>query len=326
MDLAIRRLKEEADFQADLVTGHLRHEETVPVDEASLMQMDGGRLSASARLAMTRRPREWIRALAERLDERVRVLLRSWLTTRLNRVAGTTVTVGMMIRDVLHECVDHPVEAAAEREAQRLAQEIQRDVEGYLDRAHRHDLLTSQQWLLHQSLLLAVRVDELDRDRAPMTDEQLERREHEEVHLMFRANQAVRNVLPREGQERARRIRLVTEALQSQIGSESRHLRRLAIALHGLQMVGNADEEVAPMDSDDEWLPGLVDELLLLAGQEDAGVSEESWTEELVALRRWLAEDGARGSEGPDDRGDQDADENHTDDVVMVNDPRGRPE
>ena len=38
-----------------------------------------------------------------------------------------------------------------------------------------------------------------------------------------------------------------------------------------------------------------MDELLLLAGQEDSGISDEQeWSRELIALRRWLAEDWLR--------------------------------
>ena len=95
--------------------------------------------------------------------------------------------------------------------------------------------------------------------------------------------------------ERMRRIRLLSEALQNQVRSECRHLRRLGISLHGMQMLGASDSEVRSREDDEEWLPLILDELLLLGGQEDSGVSDErSWTRELLALRRWLAEDWLR--------------------------------
>ena len=72
---------------------------------------------------------------------------------------------------------------------------------------------------------MAVRVDEMDLERLPVEDQEQQRREHEEVHLMFRANQLVRQHLPREGSERARRIQVIMESLRNQIGSEDRHVQ-----------------------------------------------------------------------------------------------------
>ena len=370
VELAIRRLKEEADFQADLVTSHLRPEAVVPEDETSLLQVEegrpgpnawlallqrstvwplrvcgerpdrvlpetaarlsylygdqvdgvldrdpsrvaaienlpwvvddrelctvredkvdtdvetsclmqvtGSRMSHSVRAAQPHRPREWLRALGPRLEglapataSRVRALLRQWLTMRINRIAGSTVVVGIMIRDVLHECTLLPPVESVEVEAQRIAEEIQQDIEAYLGRVHRSEQFATQPWLLHQALVMAVRVDEMDLDRLPMVDQDQQQREHEEVHLMFRANQLVRQHLPREGSERARRIQVIMESVRSQIGAEARHLRRLAVGLPGLQMLGGADGTFESRDQDSEWLPGIVDELLLLAGQED---------------------------------------------------------
>ena len=196
---------------------------------------------------------------------------------KVNSIAGSTVVVGMMIRDVLRECTLLPFMETVEAEAQRLAAEIQQDIEDYLSRAHRSEQFAAQPWLLHQALLMAVRVDEMDLERLPVEDQEQQRREHEEVHLMFRANQLVRQHLPQ----------VIMEALRNQIGSEARHLRRLAIGLHGLQMLGGADGAFESRELDSEWLPGTVDELLFLAGQEDSGISDEQeWSRELIALRR----------------------------------------
>ena len=115
--------------------------------------------------------------LPPEVGRRVRALMRLWLTRRINIVASTTVVMGMMIRDVLHECTLTPPSETVEAESQRLAAEIQRDIEVFLNRVHRADHYAVQPWLLHQSLLMATRVDEMDFDRIPMEDHELRQRE-----------------------------------------------------------------------------------------------------------------------------------------------------
>ena len=231
--------------------------------------------------------------------QRVRSLMRSWLTARLKRIACTTVVMGLMIRDVLHECTTIDLEQPAERHAQRRAAAIQQSLEQFLERVHRHDHYSSQSMLLHQALLQAVQIDEMDYDQVPMEDAEPQRRELEEV--VFRTNNAVRSFLQVDTAERGRRVRLITEALQSQLGLESRHLRRLGIGVHGLQMMGDSPGDLERRDDDEKWLPVLVDELMMLAAQEDQGISDERpWSQEPIALRRWLAEDWLR----PDDATD----------------------
>ena len=107
---------------------------------------------------------------------------------------------------------------------------------------------------------------------------------------MQREQEEVRQHLVREGPERARRSQVITESLRSQIGSEARHLRRLAIGLHGMQMLGGAQWSTRSRDEDEEWLRGVMDELLLLAGQ----ANKNGLKKEVMALRRWLAEDWLR--------------------------------
>ena len=71
--------------------------------------------------------------LAPATASRVRALLWQWLTRRINRGAGTTVVMGMMVSDV--------------------AEQIQHDIENFLDRVHRAAVVAP--------------LDEMDLDRLP---------------------------------------------------------------------------------------------------------------------------------------------------------------
>ena len=214
---------------------------TFPTEESEtveLMQTTGGRLSVAERMARPHRPREWLDEMGAGLDDvpaevadRVRSLLRSWLTGRINRIANVYVIMGMMLRDVLNSCTLHDVPHHSEAEAQRRATDIQQKLEEWLDRNHRMEHFPRQPALLHQALLLAVQMDELDFDQIREPDQDTQWRETEEMHLMFRINNLVQARLPPEGRERSRRIGLLEQALRNQVGSESRHLRRLGIAL-----------------------------------------------------------------------------------------------
>ena len=206
------------------------------------------------------------------------------------------VAMGMMLRDVLHSCTLQGDPHPQEREAQRLAQKIQESIEAWLDRNHRMDLFPRQHALLHQAITMAVEMDSMDFDQIPTSEISRQARDHEETHLMVRVNNMVRTYLTgRSEGERMRRLRLIEEAVRNQLGSESRHLRRLGVALHGLQMVGGTAEEAEQRETDHEWLPQVVDEFMLMANQEDPHISDEGvWTQEVNALRRWLAEDRLR--------------------------------
>ena len=161
---------------------------------------------------------------------------------------------------------------------------------------------------------------------------------------MFQANNLVRSRLVGDQQQRARRAQLVRQAVQSQIGMESRHLRRLGIMMQGLQMAGydaaTVDGEVGGV----EWLNEVVDELILMAGAEvPPGVSQEGgWDLELRTLRRWLAEDRlvpereiddmqdpeARPSESDEARNEETADqdvETQEDDSCLMQRGKGLP-
>ena len=84
-------------------------------------------------------------------------------------------------------------------------------------------------------------------------------------------------------------------------------------------MVGLAGVETQARDDDDEWLVPMLDEIILMARQEDVGISEErEWTTELLGLRRWLADDRLRPELRPrDDSRETEREEN---DTQMVDD------
>ena len=286
-------------------------DEGTPLEEnepevLGLMQMTGGRLTLAERLSRPHRPREWIHALGRDLDgtspevsDRVRALLRQWLVSRVNRIGGVFAVMGMMIRDVADACSLTDGSQIPDVEAQRLASEIQQRMEAWLERNHRSELFARQPALLQQAIFLAVQIDELDFDQIPVLDDELRRMEHEEVQVMYNINNLVRRVLPREEEERSRRM----EAVRNQLGSESRHLRRLGVALLGLQMLGSSSATVDARVTDDQWLPATVDEILLFSGREEQGLSEErEWSEEVLSLRRWLAEDHLRAGSGPSEQ------------------------
>ena len=269
-----------------------------PVDseDASLMQTSGRRLTLAERMTRPRRPAEWVeaRAVIDRLPrlvaERVRALLRSFLTNLVNGMGFIYVELAMMLRDVLHDSALEPPPGRHEATAQATASHIQAAIRAYIDRNRQADHRTSQPMLLHAALRLAMGVDEMDPSllEAGAGGEG----DIEEVHLMFRVNNAVREVLPREGSERCRRLSLIMRAVSNQIGSDARHLRRLCMGLHGLQMFGNDRCSALEVEGNDTWLAPLLDELHLMASSETLGISVEGeWTQELMTLRRWLAED-----------------------------------
>ena len=284
------------DFLARLREGHAREDESD--DVTGLMQTGGRRLSAADRAVRPRRPNEWMeaRTIIDRLPrtvaERVRTILRNFLTGRVNRVGFIYVEMGMMLRDVLYDTSVDTLSRSQEDTAQNAAMQIQRVVESYVDRNFRMELRVMQHFLLQESLRMALAVDEMNTTRLPEHGLQDGQDELEAVHLMFRVNNAVRANLPDTREERSRRVGLTMRALANQIGSEARHLRRLCISLQGLQMLGEDHCRARERCNDDEWLAPLLDELHMLAGAETTGIAvEQEWTREILALRRWLAED-----------------------------------
>ena len=88
------------------------------------MQSGGRRLNAVDRSTRPRRPTEWLeaRALFERLPrvvaDRVRALLRVFITNAANRVGYVFAELGMMLRDVLYHNAIGPLHGAQETLAQ----------------------------------------------------------------------------------------------------------------------------------------------------------------------------------------------------------------
>ena len=106
---------------------------------------------------------------------------------------------------------------------------------------------------------------------------------------MFRVGNLVRSRLNVEPQARAGRIRRLIQEVRSLMGSEARHLRRLGICLHGLQMVGSRG---VPAGGDAEpWLMELLDEIHLLAGTaQEPCEMEHGWEQEVKQRRVHLIE------------------------------------
>ena len=191
-----------------------------------------------------------------------------------------------MLRDV--EWIVHYTDyhKTKKRSCSRCRREtVLRELRDLLQRRHEQRLGARQPVLVHEALMLALRMDETDLDLMPVTSAEHSRTDHEETHLMFMANQGPPRV-------RAQRLRRLLRAVQAQVGSESRHLRRMGVILHGLQMVGEVGNAHAEVTTEEPWLTEAVDELVMLAGSEMAGISDESrWDSEVLALRRCLAQD-----------------------------------
>ena len=266
-------------------------------DGSSLMQTGGGRLRMSERLVRPRRPQEWllflqqVRSQPTEMLERVKTVIRNWLSNKINQVGHVFLALSLMLRDTLFADMTQALEPAAEDAAQRHLTNIQEQLLEYLERNHRWSHQVHQQFIIQECLRQAVRLDELDVTLFQMEEDERNRVAMEEVGLMFRTNSLVRDSLPAEPSQRSACIRLIIGAVRDVMGTEARHLRRLGVCLHGLQMIGEQGSIEALQGDVDSWLPGLVDDIHLLAGADNTTGPTTSWSEEVVALRRWLAED-----------------------------------
>ena len=276
-EMAVSRILSNATFEADAETvGACSGDET----EVSLMQVEGRRLTMGERQVRPRRPREWlafVQVLSERaprIVERVHQAMRSWLVRRVTRVGYVFYSLGLMLRDTLH-AVEPALSGDDEREADELIRGIQQQLEDYPDRNHRWDLAANVPLLVQDCLRQAVRLDELDTELYPVDEGSHQARGQEEVRLMYVVNNLVRSRLPRDPGTRAGCVRLLIQTVRAMLGSEARHLRRMGICLHGLQMIGIRGPVSLEGDSA-TWLTGVADEIHLLAG------------EEVLALRQWL--------------------------------------
>ena len=108
-----------------------------------------------------------------------------------------------------------------------------------------------QPHLIQEALRQAVRLDELDLSLYPIEDSERTATELEEVHLMFRANNMIREHLASDSTARGWQVRLLLRAVRNQMGSAARHLLRLGICLHGIQMIGCGDQEVPEEATED---------------------------------------------------------------------------
>ena len=204
-----------------------------------------------------------LRTLEPATSTRARSILRRWLTERTDRHGQTFVQLGLMLRDVATDCVLAPLAPDQEQLAVQEAERVLQDVCDLLQRRHDAALGARQPALVHEALLLAIRMDEMDVDLMPLpTPDQV--RVENEVQLMIYANQIARHAIQGPPGVRSRRLRRLLRALEAHIGSESRHLRRMGVILHGLQMVGATGNEGAEVVVEEPWIANAVDELVLL--------------------------------------------------------------
>ena len=244
-----------------------------------------------------RRPQEWMQltnqlaGLPPIVAERVKSVLRNWLTNKINQVGQVFFALGLMLRDTLCANQAQALDQPEEQQAQRLISHAQEQLLDYLERNHRWGHHVHLQLVVQECLRQAVRLDELDVAQFQQEDDERNRAELEDVGLMFRTNQLVRSSLPTDPLARSCHIRLLIEAVRELMGTEARHLRRLGVCLHGLQMLGQQGPITDQVGQVDEWLPELVDSIHLLAGADDTTEGSCTWDESIVSLRRWLAED-----------------------------------
>ena len=194
------------------------------------------------------------------------------------RLFYTLVELGMMLRDVVPDCMARSLAPELEARAWLMAERVQKTLQESLDRRHSTVMWAGQPVLVHEAVLLAIQMNETDLDLTPITDQAQEMLDSAEVNLMYNANNIVRRLAVGGPGQRARKVRLLLKAVQSQLGLEARHLRRMGVILQGLQMIGMPPVPEEETDGEEEWLMSTVDELVLLAASEHEGIShEEQW-------------------------------------------------
>ena len=265
-------------------------------DVANLMQMQGS--SSGARATRPRRPREWQQALRrlQGLTEPVRTRayqrLQEWLHQRVNRFGFPVVVQAMMHRDCVQAARMDRLTVEEENLANEEAREIMRVVDNYVDQYHRYQDGAYQAVIVNAANDLAAHFNETDDGRAGLGIVEHDRRDFEEVQLQYQVNRMLIAQLRERPELRSRRLRLLQQALRNQLGSESRHLRRMAMALQGLLFLGVEDEDTPEGDADEQWVADMVDNLVLLTAQEQGEASRENrWYVEWRRLRRWMADD-----------------------------------
>ena len=303
-------------------------------EDHSMMQTSGRRLTGPERALRPRRPQEWVelvhrpRSMLPSLANRVLIIARSWITSKINRVGHTFVSLGLMLRDTLHTTEDANVPAAVDHRARELASAAIDGLNQWLDRHLRMDLRPMNQYLVQEAIRQAVKMDEVDLSLFPTTDEERASIDLEEVHPMYRTNNLIRDRLNSDARMRENQLGLLHDALKQQIGTSARHLRRLGVCLHGVQMIGIRKRRDLE-EGFEAWLAELMDEIHMVAATEVTGVSiEGTWDRELLGLRRWLAEDMLcpREDEPDDEREGENSPtptEEEEDEVAMIQ--KGRP-
>ena len=234
-------------------------------EDHSIMQTSGRRLTGPERALRPRRPQEWVelvhrlRSMLPALANRVLIIARSWITSRTNRVGHTFVSLGLMLRDTLHTTKDANVPATLDHRARELASAAIDGLNQWLDRHLRMDLRPMNQYLVQEAIRQAVKMNEVYLSLFPTTDEERVSIDLEEVHLMYRTNNLIRDRLNSDSRMRENQLGL-HDALKQQIGTSARHLRRLGICLHGVQIIGIRKRRDLE-EGFEAWLAELMDEI-----------------------------------------------------------------
>ena len=347
-EVAVSRVVDDATFQVELanattppevgcgsvdaVAGSGQASDAASDDHVSLMQQGGRRLTVVERLIRPSRPMEWMDIMA-RLShgsraaaDRVKSALRMWLSRRVNRIGHLFFTLGLMLRDTLHATDGGPSLDAEDAWVREVTEPAVAELAVWFERRCLHGHEVNLPFLVQECLRQAVRIDELDTSLFDPSEELRLQRDIEEVSLMFRVGNMVRQGLGSNPEVRAGRVRRLIQEVRALMGSEARHLRRLGICLHGLQMVGSRG--VPAGGAEDSWLPQMLDDIhLLAAAAQEPCEMEVGWEQEVLELRRWLAEDrlSAEDFDGDGDDGAAPHAETEGDEVNIMQRGGGRP-
>ena len=142
--------------------------EHVEEEEWTKEEYEGDRrLTVAERAAGPHRPQEWqevirsLRSLDPEVSSRTMSIVRRWLVLATEQHGATFTVLRMMLRDVVSACSLFPLpadqDAIAQREANRVISVIQRFPRGRFE----SPTGASQPLLVHEGLLLAIRVDEM---------------------------------------------------------------------------------------------------------------------------------------------------------------------
>ena len=258
--------------------------------------------------------------------DRVKSAMRTWLSRRINRIGHLFCTLGLMMRDTLHATDGGPSLDEQDAWVREATETALAELAPWFERRCLQGHEVNLPFLVQECLRQAVKIDEMDTSLFDPSEDLRLRCDTEEVSLMFRVGNMVRDRLGGNPDVRAGRVRRLIQQVRALMGSEARHLRRLGICLHGLQMVGS--RSVPTRGAAESWLPEMLDDIhLLAAAAQEPCEMEMGWEQEVLELRRWLAEDrlSAEDFEADGDDGENPHTEAEGDDVDLMQRGGGRP-